>query len=595
MRNLLIHYYNTLRRDAFADKTTLVFGIALALKFLVFDVLWSIPTTFKPFSIFEFYPAKIVAILLLLFPVKVFRSRVAQTVVLFLLDGLLVANLMYFRTYYTAIPLASYGQAGNLADFMSSVVDSLRWVDLVFPLTTLLCIPFALKIKQKERRLSLYLTTLAIGAVALAVPTIAKGGYYKAYNDGRQQAYLCSSMPSVYTVFGSMLFDWIDSGKQLTDEMRAEVNAWLDARPKSPRYEGAKRKNCVVILCESLESWVLQDTVEGQEIMPNLNRLLADTTTLYAPNVLTQVRGGRSIDAQLILFAGMLPLASGTYSSQYAGNEYFTIPKAMKAAYSSRGYLLTIDKLSTWNQGPVAQAFGVDTLIAYSDFRLDEAFGTHKRTGDRAFMRQCAEKIRAGEVWKNGENAFLQLVTYSGHAPFVIPDELRELHFSDAVPEKMADYMHAAHYTDSAIGEFVDFLKTLPQYDETLIVITGDHEGLADYRSAIRATDMGKKHVSAGLFTPLIVLNSPCGAMRYDGVMGQIDVYPTLLDLLGVVDYPWRGMGGSILNQAKAPFAVSPQLEAVGEGYDSASLDHARRAYDVSDIMLRFDFFKSED
>ena len=159
----------------------------------------------------------------------------------------------------------------------------------------------------------------------------------------------------------------------------------------------------------------------------------------------------------------------------------------------------------------------------------------------------------------------------------------------------MADYMHAAHYTDSAIGEFVDFLKTLPQYDETLIVITGDHEGLADYRSAIRATDMGKKHVSAGLFTPLIVLNSPCGAMRYDGVMGQIDVYPTLLDLLGVVDYPWRGMGGSILNQAKTPFAVSPQLEAVGEGYDSASLDHARRAYDVSDIMLRFDFFKSED
>ena len=158
MRNLLLHYYNTLRRDAFADKTTLVFGIALALKFLVFDVLWSIPTTFKPFSIFEFYPAKIVAILLLLFPVKVFRSRVAQTVVLFLLDGLLVANLMYFRTYYTAIPLASYGQAGNLADFMSSVVDSLRWVDLVFPLTTLLCIPFALKIKQKERRLSLSLT-----------------------------------------------------------------------------------------------------------------------------------------------------------------------------------------------------------------------------------------------------------------------------------------------------------------------------------------------------------------------------------------------------------------------------------------------------
>lgn len=45
--------------------------------------------------------------------------------------------------------------------------------------------------------------------------------------------------------------------------------------------------------------------------------------------------------------------------------------------------------------------------------------------------------------------------------------------------------MTTARYTDKAIGKFVEYLKTLPQYDETLIVITGDHEGLATYREEL--------------------------------------------------------------------------------------------------------------
>lgn len=87
------------------------------------------------------------------------------------------------------------------------------------------------------------------------------------------------------------------------------------------------RNNCIVILAESLESWVLEREVERQEITPYLNKLLQDSTTLYAPHVLTQVKGGRSIDAQLLLCAGMLPINSGTYSSQYPDHTYGTLQK----------------------------------------------------------------------------------------------------------------------------------------------------------------------------------------------------------------------------------------------------------------------------
>ena len=118
------------------------------------------------------------------------------------------------------------------------------------------------------------------------------------------------------------------------------------------------RNNCIVILAESLESWVLEREVEGQEITPYLNKLLQDSTTLYAPHVLTQVKGGRSIDAQLLLCAGMLPINSGTYSSQYPDHTYGTLQKAMHQQKNSRNYLLTIDKVSTWNQGVIATVSG---------------------------------------------------------------------------------------------------------------------------------------------------------------------------------------------------------------------------------------------
>lgn len=104
------------------------------------------------------------------------------------------------------------------------------------------------------------------------------------------------------------------------------------------------------------------------------------------------MKGGRSIDAQLLLCAGMLPINSGTYSSQYPDHTYGTLQKAMHQQKNSRNYLLTIDKVSTWNQGVIAYSFGTDTIIAYHDFELAEAFGTHKRTGDGSFLAQCRQK-----------------------------------------------------------------------------------------------------------------------------------------------------------------------------------------------------------
>lgn len=587
-------------RQQLWDKTAIIFAVGIFLTFVAFDVIWCMDTTFASFSFFETYATKIIATLALAGVYALTRSRWAQIVVMALLDVLMVANLMYFRTYYSAIPASSYLEAGNLADFKASVTDSLRWADIVLPLITIATAVIAFRYKTTKRQpltavLKWWAAPLAGFALLLTGVNLCKGGFHKSLRSVRQSAYLCSADAPIFSVFGCIWYDITDAAEPITPEKQAEIERWLASQPKHQPADSVteKRSNLLIVFAESLESWVLEKKVDGKEITPCLNRLLKEKSTLYAPNVLTQVKGGRSIDAQLMICSGLLPLMSGTYSSLYYDNTFYTLQKAMRGLKHSRSYLLTIDKVSTWNQGAVARSFGTDTIISYHDFKMTEAFGTHKRIGDASFFQQCREKIERGEVWKPGESVYMQFVTYSGHAPFKLPNHLRTITFPASIPEKAADYMTTAHYTDKAIGDFVAYLKTLPQYKETIVVIVGDHEGLASYRQELVGNPACRGLVSDKQLTPFIVLNSPVG-MRYDKFMGQIDIYPTLLNLMQLDAYRWHGLGQSILDPRKQGVAVGSVMNVEGTGSDK-EVERLKEAHTVSDYMLRYDWLKRLD
>lgn len=587
-------------RQQLWDKTAIIFAVGIFLTFVAFDVIWCMDTTFASFSFFETYATKIIATLALAGVYALTRCRWAQIVVMALLNVLLVANLMYFRTYYSAIPASSYLEAGNLADFKASVTDSLRWADIVLPLITIATAVMAFRYKTTKRQpltavLKWWAAPLAGFALLLTGVNLCKGGFHKSLRSVRQSAYLCSADAPIFSVFGCIWYDITDAAEPITPEKQAEIERWLASQPKHQPADSVteKRSNLLIVFAESLESWVLEKKVDGKEITPCLNRLLKEKSTLYAPNVLTQVKGGRSIDAQLMICSGLLPLMSGTYSSLYYDNTFYTLQKAMRGLKHSRSYLLTIDKVSTWNQGAVARSFGTDTIISYHDFKMTEAFGTHKRIGDASFFQQCREKIERGEVWKPGESVYMQFVTYSGHAPFKLPDHLRTITLPASIPEKAADYMTTAHYTDKAIGDFVAYLKTLPQYKETIVVIVGDHEGLASYRQELVGNPACRGLVSDKQLTPFIVLNSPVG-MRYDKFMGQIDIYPTLLNLMQLDAYRWHGLGQSILDPRKQGVAVGSVMNVEGTGSDK-EVERLKEAHTVSDYMLRYDWLKRLD
>lgn len=570
-----------------------------------FIIDWCSFTTFRAMSDWLLYCNNILAAIILSMPFIATKKVWLQTTFLAIIDCLFLANIMYCRTYFTAIPPESYALAGNMADFTASIWTSLRYMDLGFPIILIIGTISAYRIKPKVApRQGVRLTFMAIIlAIISGCVIICRGGFYAAYDKLTQSCYYSTCGVPIYTIGGHLGYFALDKANASSADMHKEISQWVDEHNRLMPYRGLpdsieKRKNLVVIICESLESWPLQANAGGKAITPYLNSLIADSTTLFVPNVLTQVASGRSIDFQLLLNTGLLPMTGTVYSMKYPSATYPSINKALAEKNSSKSIIFTCDKPITWNQEAISRAFGYDSLIDRRAWNIDELIGNPGKLSDGSFLRQSVEKLRNENIWPAGEPVMLTFVTYSGHSPFVLPDRFKDPDFdiSNAnLPEKLTDYITMAHYTDSQLHTLVDYLKSRPDYDNTLILITGDHEGLGVLREElINSSKEAASLVSAGQFTPVIMLNSPVYG-RIDKVVGQVDIYPTLLNLLGLDEYEWKGLGCSILSLEHPGVAISSMtMEMAGDSTSIRpevvrSLNRGRR---VSDAIIRSDYFK---
>ena len=584
-------------------------GIMTAMS--VMSLLWYVIdrcsfTTFRALSDWLLWVNNILAGLILTLPFLFTRKAWIQVVWICIVDMLLVADIMYCRTYFTSIPLDSFGLISNLSDFTASIFSSISLLDLGFPIIIVASLILYCKTKPNTppHRQLRYLSCIAILALISLVGIKLRGGFYKEYDRLVQSCYYSTCGSPTYTFAGHVLYSVLDQQNNSKSELTPQIQSWLSEHqemfPHTALTDSIKpRKNLVVIFCESLESWVIESKINDKEITPYLNSLINDSTSFYAPDMLTQVAAGRSIDAQLLFHAGMLSMNGSVYSMKFPASTYPTINKALKEQYGTRSILLTCDKPITWNQEIISRSFGYDSLIDRRDWVIDELVGNPGKLSDGSFMRQSVAKLRDENLWQEGTPAMLTFITYSGHNPFKLPDNLRDSSFnaySADIPTNLADYITMAHYTDSQLSTLINYLKSRSDWDETLVVIIGDHEGLASWRQEIRNQSAeAEKLVSAGQFTPFILLNSPITG-RYYGTFGQIDMYPTLLNLLGLDNYQWHGLGTSLFNQTHPGFAISSMTnEIVGDTtkLSPSQINHIKQARSISDAIIRTDHLKS--
>lgn len=330
-----------------------------------------------------------------------------------------------------------------------------------------------------------------------------------------------------------------------------------------PRGDSSQPDNLILIIVESLNSTVLE-LDSARSIVPFMSRLAADSATLFAPRVLSNAGAGRSSDGQLILNTGLLPVKEGIFSLDYAGQRLPSLPRALKGYTSAE--VIGEGRNQVWNHSLTTVSFGFDRL--YDDIASHDLATLKPAPLQDSVIMDSALRIAA----RLPQPFYMQITTISMHDPYDSPSDpdrrglaagcLRDMDPRDR------NYLLSAAQFDDALNRFVAGLKKRGLYDNTIIAVTGDHEA-----SKTCLTDMLNSDC-----VPLLIINSGTGA-RIDNTVEQIDIFPTLLDMLGVDRYipdgkkfGYRGTGTSLLR-------------------DPSRHDDTDTARRMSDIVIRGNFF----
>jgi phosphoglycerol transferase MdoB-like AlkP superfamily enzyme len=119
-----------------------------------------------------------------------------------------------------------------------------------------------------------------------------------------------------------------------------------------------------------------------------------------------------------------------------------------------------------------------------------------------------------------GKPFFAHIMTTSNHRPYTFPE--------GRGPWPQGKRESAVAYTDWAIGDFLRRARTKPWFKDTVFVITADHCASS---GGLAALPVFRYHIPMWIYSPGNIAPG-----RFDGLMGQLDIPPTILGLLGI-DY----------------------------------------------------------
>ena len=487
-------------------------------------------------------------------------------------------QMCYCRAYDDLMPWQSLTLTQNVnSTLAASTLSLLRWQDLLVlaPYLLLIVVSFIWRRSDHETgRLKPFLFTLA-GALVLALAGyVVKGENYEKrflYNFSNRD-YFAQNGLIPYGLYS--LSQALFNSHSVNDEERAMVDRFL--ADECPHYSDnpfchTQGRNLVLIIVESLHTWPIGMQVDGSEVTPVMNRLVAGDSVIYAPHVLFQTSHGHSSDAHFIYNTGLLPLRDGVVAVHHGDGPYPTLAAALPG-YDCREVICTPGV--NWNQNVTARTYGFDTL--YTREHLAAALQRQGNIDDAALM-----DFASGLLPALRQPFFMEMVTMTMHAPYTdgkVPPTW--INRSDTLNAEARGYLNCVHLTDSCLGVFIDALQRQGLAGNTVVAIVSDHTQL--YRNRV----MGHSDYDAvpddwGI--PLIIAGCDT-TLRYEPVIGQVDVYPTLLDVMGANAYSWKGLGHSILRYPVSGAIQPRNMSVIGDS--TALTPHQRQAWDISRFLI---------
>ncbi len=292
-------------------------------------------------------------------------------------------------------------------------------------------------------------------------------------------------------------------------------------------------RNLIMIIVESLPFKVIEKP-EVAKLIPTIMKITADSSSIVSKcRILADY--GRSSDAQFIYNTGLLPLRNEALVDNYAFNDYPSIAKAL----NRQSMEIIGENKGLWMHSLTTKSYGFDTLI--------DNIASKGMDQDSVIFKRAEI-----EVSKLITPFYLFVTTISMHDPFddqKVTDESAFPHFK-VEDERDREYYARLRHFDRSLERFLAILKSKGLYDDSVIVILGDHEIQASKIS----TNLHDEYV------PFIIINSPLKSK--EGLLTtQLDVFPSLLDMMGkrysYLDVEYSGLGQSIFSdkaQAGEPY-----------------------------------------
>lgn len=251
--------------------------------------------------------------------------------------------------------------------------------------------------------------------------------------------------------------------------------------------------------------------------------------------------GRQSIHGMSSILAGIPAFKDAFTSSPYPKqkieslvstleNEGYTTSFFHGAANGSMGFL------------GFGNILGIDKYYGRTEFNDDSQFDGFWGIWDEPFLQFMKKKLDTQKT-----PFFSTVFTVSSHEPYIIPDKYKNRFKEGKIP------MHkCVEYTDYALKQFFKSAQKSSWFNNTIFVLVADHGNQIYYQ------DEYTKPINR--FAVPIIIYQP-NTTKYIGVnedlAQQIDIYPTVLDIIGYPK-PFRSWGRSLIDKKSSePFVIN--------------------------------------
>lgn len=488
----------------------------------------------------------VACIIIPLFFIRKNKTRMTWVIIFDLLvSALLFADDCYYN--YSSNFVSVY-QIGNLqyADEIGATLPNLLKIHHVLyfiDILVLVLIRFTfIKNEYKTNKVSPILATIL--CITLIIP--GKEGFVLAKDvpwDKIEQVKRAS-------IFGYHLQDLqksINFEKTIPYKEKSEVlkayqeveNYQIENQYKTSEYHGiAKGKNVIIVQLESVPQVMINREYQGTEITPNLNQFFKKN--VQCTNAHMQSLSSTA-DSEFSAATSIFPLENGMSFSKYPAVTYPDIFHITR----DKGYMTNVihgNRGNFWNRSQAYKGFGVENTIFDDQFSKDVQRYSYYVSDDEVYKKSVEEMRKQKE---KGEKFLYSIIAASSHTPFTLVGMGEEERAKLPIQQDgttLTNYIQSVSYADAAFGRILQELKEEGLYEDSIIIVYGDHTGLGSSEEEIVQyyESIGLENriqykiedtkVAMGMKIPEVerqVITKP---------VSKMDIKSTILDLLGIED-----------------------------------------------------------